>query len=445
VVGAPANTVPRPRHPHLYNFGIQISTLTDVEAPAGNRFRGWWVVREQVWNAIMRPFAQAWLRSAELAQSELPQPLDPPHVHTAGVNPDRVLLVGSGATAGVGVLTHELGLAGHLARNLSALTGRAIELDVSGDNRQTARTAIDALGRFSLARFDALILQVGTNEAVGMSSVRAWHSSLTQLADYLDHHAPASLRVFLVGVPPLETIGLIPKPIVKLGSRRARALNAASRDFVAGRPRITFVDFEPDMVAVHGSFRSSETYDYWARILAMSVAPGLSSEPSERVSNAELRHDEQARQKALDSLAILDTEAEDRFDRITLLAQKMFGTAGAAISFIDRERQWFKSHPGIPYDSTPRSIAFGAQAITSANPFVVEDARLDERFADSPLVTGRLKLLFYAGHPIDAPDGEHVGTLCIVDTKPRSFSEADAALLRNLAMMAQNELLLGTR
>jgi hypothetical protein len=388
----------------------------------------------------MRPITRLWLRSAELAQSELPQPVDPPHVHTAGTNPDRILLVGTGAAAGVGVLTHELGLAGHLARNLAALTGRAMELEVSGDNLQTVRTAIEALEKVSLSRFDALVLHVGTNEAVELTSVRSWRDGLTELNNFVKNHAPASLRVFLTAVPPLETIGLIPRPIVKLGSRHARALNAASREFIAGHPRMTFVEFEPETLEVEDSFRSSETYDYWARLLATSIAAGLSSEPSDRLSHSDFEHDEDARQKALDRLAILDTEAEERFDRITLLAQKMFGTSGAAISFIDHDRQWFKSHPGIPYDSTPRSIAFGAQAINSTEPFVVEDARLDERFAESPLVTGKSKLVFYAGHPIDAPNGEHVGTLCVVDTKPRNFTEADAALLRNLAIMAQNEL-----
>lgn len=392
----------------------------------------------------MRPVTRLWLRSAELAQSELPQPTDPPHVHTAGTNPDRILLVGTGAAAGVGVLTHELGLAGHLARNLAALTGRAMELEVSGDNLQTVRTSIDALERVSLSRFDALILHVGTNEAVQMTSVRSWRAGLAELSKYLDNHAPASLRVFLIGVPPLETIGLIPRPIVKLGSRHARSLNAASREFVAVHPRITFVEFEPKVLATEERFRSSDTYDYWARVVATPIAAGLSSEPSDRLASTSEDHDENARQRALDRLAILDTAAEERFDRITLLAQKMFGTSGAAISFIDHDRQWFKSHPGIPYDSTPRSIAFGAQAINSAEPFVIEDARLDERFAESPLVTGKSKLVFYAGHPIDAPNGEHVGTLCVVDTKPRSFTEADAALLRNLAIMAQNELQLGT-
>ena len=396
-------------------------------------------------NALLRPLTRLWLRSAELAQSELPQPLDAPRVHTAGTNPDRMLLVGTGAVAGVGVLTHELGLAGHLARNLSALTGRAMEMDVAGDNLQTARTALDALESVALARFDAVVLHIGTNEAVSLSSIRSWRRGLEGIADHIAKFAPDSVRVFLVGVPPLESIGLIPRPIVVLANRHARLLNAASREFVASHPRIRFVEFEPTLLTDSDRFRTSETYDYWARVLARPIAAGLSTEPSDRTSHDDQSHDESARQKALDRLGILDTEAEERFDRITLLAQRMFGSSGAAISFIDRERQWFKSHPGIPYDSTPRSIAFGALAIASAEPFVVEDATLDPRFRDSPLVTGKSQLRFYAGHPIDAQNGEHVGTLCVVDTQPRSFTEADAALLRNLAMMAQNELNLGSR
>jgi hypothetical protein len=400
-------------------------------------------VVKQLGIPVLRPITRLWLRSAELAQSQLPQPLDMPHVHTAGTNPDRLLIVGTGAVAGVGVLTHELALAGHLARNLSALTGRAMDMDIIGDNLQTVRTAVHTLAAVSLARYDAVILYIGTNEAMALSSAPQWRRDLDELTTRIEKNSPASVRVFLVGIPQLELMGLIPHPIVTLANRNARMLNTVSREFAATHSRIRFIEFDPERLSAPEKYRSSETYEYWARILATPIAAGLSSEPRERNASIELEHDETSRQEALDRLGILYTASEERFDRITQLAQKMFCTSGAALTFIDRDRQWFKSHPGILYDSTPRSIAFGAVAITSAEPFVVEDASLDPRFCDSPLVTGTARLRFYAGHPIDAENGEHIGTLCIVDTQPRNFTDADASLLRNLAMMAQNELHLG--
>jgi len=143
---------------------------------------------------------------------------------------------------------------------------------------------------------------------------------------------------------------------------------------------------------------------------------------------------------ALCRLHILDTPPEERFDRITRTAQRVFGVPIALVSLIDRERQWFKSNAGLDQIETPRDISFCGHAILAEEPFVVNDAVSDERFANNPLVTGDLGLRFYAGVPVHEKGGWRVGTLCLIDRKARDFSDTDITTLRDLAQWAETEL-----
>jgi diguanylate cyclase (GGDEF)-like protein/PAS domain S-box-containing protein len=148
---------------------------------------------------------------------------------------------------------------------------------------------------------------------------------------------------------------------------------------------------------------------------------------------------EQDRLDALDSLAVLDTPAEPRFDRFTRLATLTFGVPIALVSLVDRDRQWFKSRCGLDVDETPRSIAFCSHAVAQDELLVVEDALLDPRFAGNPLVTGAPHIRFYAGQPLRC-DGHAVGTLCVIDCAPRRFTQAQRQALRDLAALVEIEL-----
>lgn len=150
--------------------------------------------------------------------------------------------------------------------------------------------------------------------------------------------------------------------------------------------------------------------------------------------------DETARQKALDALNIVDTPPEQRFDRITKLAKQMFGVETAAISLIDHDRQWFKSRIGTDLIEGKRSDAFCDFTIRSSEVFAVSDATKDPRFKDNPLVLGDPNIRFYAGYPLEASGGEHVGALCIFDPNPRVFTDAEKNLLRDLALWVQKEM-----
>lgn len=151
-------------------------------------------------------------------------------------------------------------------------------------------------------------------------------------------------------------------------------------------------------------------------------------------------HDEKTRLETLRSLKLLDTSPEERFDRLTRLAKRMFGVPISLVSLVDANRQWFKSKQGLDADETPRDISFCGHAILGDDIFMVPDATKDERFADNPLVTESPNIRFYAGCPLRVMNGSKIGTLCIIDQEPRQLDEEDMALLRDLTEMAEQEL-----
>ncbi|MBT8243485.1 MAG: GAF domain-containing sensor histidine kinase [Nitrosopumilus sp.] len=148
---------------------------------------------------------------------------------------------------------------------------------------------------------------------------------------------------------------------------------------------------------------------------------------------------EKERIKALTSLNILDTPPEEKFDRITKIAQIIFDVPIALVSLVDENRQWFKSCMGLSERETPRSMSFCAHAILNDDVMIIEDATKDERFANNPLVTGSPLIKFYAGKPLRDPNNHMLGTLCIIDTVPRKLSKADTRVLSDLATWVESE------
>ena len=152
--------------------------------------------------------------------------------------------------------------------------------------------------------------------------------------------------------------------------------------------------------------------------------------------------DEKQRLEKLRALKILDTAPEERFDRLTRMARKMFGVDVSVVTLVDDSRQWFKSKAedsNLP-DETGREISFCGHAILGDDVFVVEDALQDTRFCDNPLVVNDPSIRFYAGYPLKVGSGSALGTLCIFDRKPRSFDADDRQSLRDLGGMAEQEI-----
>lgn len=148
---------------------------------------------------------------------------------------------------------------------------------------------------------------------------------------------------------------------------------------------------------------------------------------------------ESERLSVLHSLNILDSETEERFNRITRIAQKLFDMPIVLISLVDANRQWFKSVRGLDGQEAPRDTSFCGHAILSNNIMVIQDATQDVRFFDNPFVTGDPNVRFYLGCPLNVK-GYNMGTLCLIDNKPRDFEEKDLAIVRDLADMVRLEM-----
>lgn len=152
--------------------------------------------------------------------------------------------------------------------------------------------------------------------------------------------------------------------------------------------------------------------------------------------------DEEERLCVLGNLDILDTVPEECFDRLTDLAAKIFDVPIALISLVDQDRQWFKSHHGLEAVQTPRDQAFCAHTIMADQPLIVPDTRNDTRFMENPLVTGEPHIRFYAGAPLKTLLGFRIGTLCLIDRKPRpeGLSTRQVEILTGLAETVMYEI-----
>lgn len=147
------------------------------------------------------------------------------------------------------------------------------------------------------------------------------------------------------------------------------------------------------------------------------------------------------RLQALRQLLILDTPPEERFDRLAAFAAQEFDMPTVLVSLVDDDRQWFKARIGLDACELPRDTSFCGHAILQPDVMIVPDAALDPRFADNPLVTHAPHIRFYAGAPLILPTGQAVGTLCLIDQRPRTLDTIDLAVLTSLRDLAVEELL----
>jgi hypothetical protein len=151
--------------------------------------------------------------------------------------------------------------------------------------------------------------------------------------------------------------------------------------------------------------------------------------------------DDERRQRAIEALGVLDTPPDERVERVARLAQEMFGVPMVSVTLMDRDRQFRMAEIGLGGREEARKDSFCDLTIRHEGTLVIEDAAADAAFAENPFVVGDPYLRFYAGHPLQAPGGEQVGTLCIIDTAPRTLDQRGRALLRELALWVQSELM----
>jgi phosphoribosyl 1,2-cyclic phosphodiesterase/DNA-binding response OmpR family regulator len=321
---------------------------------------------------------------------------------------------------------------------IGAAEGRVIEVMPSLRGATGAATGLleahAAIDAISLKR--PVLLQIA-DEQIGSMLREAL--SLEGLPDAILPQEPEQLRALSGERYSLALIQHDPPAID--GLEIARRMRAAQGDSTAPILPVVLVSSDPALAAHQGNAAMdwliapfSLSYArtklrYWTLRLACRWVP------------ANRPDDEAQRLATLYQLAVLDTPPEERFDRITRIAAATFNVPIALISLVDKDRQWFKSCVGINVSETPRDISFCAHAVELHADVIVSDTLLDDRFADNPLVVSGPRVRFYAGAPLLLKSGVCLGTLCIVDTRPRQLGAADIASLHDLRDMALEQLL----
>lgn len=376
----------------------------------------------------IEPISRIWVSESPRSWRTLPVPTDQPHAHAAGNDPDRLLLIGSGPAVSYGVASYNLGLAGHLARQVSMITSRGASVFVRADSDLTVPGAVAALGQIDVGRFDAIVATLGGLEALTLLPVRQWR---TMIDDFI---SASTVPVYLVAIPPIASIVRMPPLYGSLVTAHARRLNAETEAAVRFHSRATFVPFVPrpgDLV----NDANKGTYAEWSELIAPRIASGLTE--SLRREREHRPIDEAARQASLDAMGVVDSGQNEELQRIVDSVRELFSVSGASVNIIDNSRQWVMATANMSPEDRPRDEAICNVTVDKGELYVIRDTR-DYPLAPWASAVGDIR--FYAGYPIDSPEGQRIGALCIVDTKPRDFDDTDRALLRDLAIHTQTVL-----
>lgn len=352
-------------------------------------------------------------------------PSDMPLGHASGPAPYRLLLIGSDSVAGHGVRSHGLGLAGCLARSISAHTGHGADVDLVVCEPGTA--ALDAaLRRYRVAGLDGVVVVLDQGRharPIGAQGVELRHL-LVALIDRLPDGAP----VVVVAAPASSGAAGFPRRDSSRGTRVGPVMTEAVGSLA---PCVALAGPFPDAAC------ATEVYQGWGRAITDAVVPHL-QEP--QVWLAPQEHiDEPARQHAVDALGTVGGTWEAGFERFVTSARAAYGTRSAAFSVVDGGRTRFLARQGIDVGSLAREDTICASALAAPGGVIVGDARQDPRFQHLPWIRDG-DVAFYAGHRVMGEDGQPVGVLCVFDAEPRPVLSQDIALLRDLANGAQRRI-----
>jgi hypothetical protein len=219
---------------------------------------------------VFRLWSPFFLLRAGIASSALPKPIDEPVVNLPGPDPDRLLVVGGGILVGFGVLSHELGMAGHIARQVSVATGRGVHVDIISVGDLRMSDASHRVRDTSLSGFDAVVLFLGVTDAIRRTSTRAWRAQLSALLEDVDNRAAAGTRVLVVGTQPVRLVATLDNRAGFFAELHARSLDRESARVCQRWPQAVFVPFRP-VAEPSERYRSSSTYAKWATQVSPAV------------------------------------------------------------------------------------------------------------------------------------------------------------------------------
>lgn len=353
--------------------------------------------------------------------------LDVRRLHHSGANPVRVLLIGDRAHLLAQV--DDLTLAERAVDRMWLAGRHGVDLDVLTDLAPVLRAVQGVFQTWRLWRYDVVLVALGEGLAQRPRSL----ARVGELLEEVLQDAADATEVVVLG-PAATPVSLADR------SRHAAApedrLRAAVRGLGSPRARYRSVEAADDPVA-----RSR----MWASALGEEVAAAVGriggADPAGTAATRRDRpDDEAARQAALDALQVVGRGPDPRLDDLVELARTAFGTECAEINFIDHDRQWKMAVAGSERGENPRAESFCTFTIQRAEPTVIADARLDPLLRYSPLVLGPHPVRFYAAYPIESLEGYRIGSFCVYDPEPRDVRGLDLGVLRDLALLAQAEI-----
>jgi hypothetical protein len=394
---------------------------------------------------MLRPIMRAWLASIRPRFARIPVPHDDPRAHASGPDPIRVFMVGHGPLLGLGVSSNELALPGQVARHLAARTSRGTDVTALPSPQITVTNAVELIGDRPLRGYHLILVFLGFDEALALMPPAQWESGLERLMRGLRSAAPTA-QVLFVSPNDIRSVNLFNSRLGLIADRHAEMLADIAKGVVAHHDGVHWMDLEARRAGVDLRYLRPDDYSVWGAAIADRMTPIVPTVTPESsgATKREAEHEQRAAAEERRVLAVerflqRSAESSPELERVVGLAQRMFNTAGAAITLVGRERQWVHTSTGanINGDGLPRELSICAHTIEQDEVMVVPDLSHDARFDHSPITEA---IRFYAGYPLVSPDGQRIGALCVFDPQPRQEQTVDPNLLREVGMFAQRTL-----
>lgn len=227
---------------------------------------------------LLDPFFRLWspiyLLRAGIASRELPLPTDAPKVHISGPDPDRILVVGGGIAAGLGVLSYELSIAGHLSRQVAGATGRGMDTDIIAESGLRLDEVTGRVRDVNLSGYDAVVLFIGVADSIRHTPARSWHRNLSALLEDFSDRIAAGTRILVVGIQSARLVLTLDNRAGFFAERHARTLERETIRVCAAVPNASYVPFQPRHEKSE-RYRSSAIYQRWAALVSPQVVDVL--------------------------------------------------------------------------------------------------------------------------------------------------------------------------
>ncbi|HEV7957379.1 MAG: putative diguanylate cyclase [Microbacteriaceae bacterium] len=222
--------------------------------------------------ALLRPYIRARFAGSKFGWSDIPAPTDAPRVFSPGADPDNILLIGDGPAMGFGVTSHNIALPGHIARQLSSLTGRGACVHVVADEGLDVRNVEARFAAGQPERCDAVVVMLGVSDSMRLTALRTWREYLHRFIRRVNRDAPGGVQVVLVAIAPISRMPILRGRSAFYARQHAVLLNRELRTAASGYANVAYLPFAPPSEPDPDRYRSSSTYRKWATHITPTVA-----------------------------------------------------------------------------------------------------------------------------------------------------------------------------